>query len=777
MSFKRFIIPILATLISFGAIVHAAFPPTNTTQGGTGSTTPSGILYGDNGSTLHLNTVKIGSNLTFSGGTLSATGGSGGSGTVGTSTVPTVGNVAYWTSAGYPSLLGSVATSTLTATSPLTGSFTHVGSAGSLGIQVANTSQNGYLSSTDWNTFNAKQYAISTTTFTPGSDFSTTGTLGYLIGGTNSTLGLSTTGVTAGTYGTGTSTPQITVDSKGRITVATNVPIAVAGSKTYYAYATQATSSPAYYNMSVTASTTQTTKTYILANGTNYVQNWITATGEPGTTVMPAGNYIVDLYAYRSSGSASILLSLQVWEVSSTGADVSLIATTHATPNLTGTSAQYQVAVTAPQHTMASSNDRIVMRLVAVTTGTPTLAIAMGDGSPMDLVTPGLTVDTTNFVPYVGATKNLNLGAYNASTTQLTVSGNSYLSTIKTGTWNGSVIGATYGGAGTVSGILKANGSGTVSAAVDGTDYTLLTTTTCTSGDFISALTAAGGVTCTTPSGGSAVALSSETPSGTVNGSNVTFTVLHDPSALFVNGQYMTLTADYTYNSGTKTITFTTAPVTGSNLVSLYGGGAALNLTLTTTGTSGAATLVGSTLNIPQYSGGGGSGTVSTSSSETSGYIPYWTTTSATPAKLSGGTANFVWNAVHNWLGLGTSSPATGLTVASSTSILNYEGKDTYATTMTVSFASSTNQLISGIGTSATTVTLSGGQPGSHLTLTTCNGASTASTLTFSNGHYSGGVQPGNTTTANQCDVWSWYKTTATSTARYVLTGLVSGVQ
>lgn len=30
------------------------------------------------------------------------------------------------------------------------------------------------------------------------------------------------------------------------------------------------------------------------------------------------------------------------------------------------------------------------------------------------------------------------------------------------------------------------------------------------------------------------------------------------------------------------------------------------NLTLTTTGTSGAATLVGSTLNIPQYSGGGG---------------------------------------------------------------------------------------------------------------------------------------------------------------------------
>jgi hypothetical protein len=31
-------------------------------------------------------------------------------------------------------------------------------------------------------------------------------------------------------------------------------------------------------------------------------------------------------------------------------------------------------------------------------------------------------------------------------------------------------------------------------------------------------------------------------------------------------------------------------------------------LTLTTTGTSGAATLVGATLNIPQYTGGGGGG-------------------------------------------------------------------------------------------------------------------------------------------------------------------------
>ena len=55
--------------------------------------------------------------------------------------------------------------------------------------------------------------------------------------------------------------------------------------------------------------------------------------------------------------------------------------------------------------------------------------------------------------------------------------------------------------------------------------------------------------------------------------------------------------------------------------------------TLTTTGSSGAATYIGNTLNIPQYSGGG-SGTVSTSTNETAGFLAYWTSNSATPALL-----------------------------------------------------------------------------------------------------------------------------------------------
>jgi hypothetical protein len=50
------------------------------------------------------------------------------------------------------------------------------------------------------------------------------------------------------------------------------------------------------------------------------------------------------------------------------------------------------------------------------------------------------------------------------------------LGTISTGTWSGTVIDANHGGAGNITGILKSNGAGVVSAAVAGTDFENLLT-------------------------------------------------------------------------------------------------------------------------------------------------------------------------------------------------------------------------------------------------------------------------------------------------------------
>lgn len=62
-----------------------------------------------------------------------------------------------------------------------------------------------------------------------------------------------------------------------------------------------------------------------------------------------------------------------------------------------------------------------------------------------------------------------------------------------------------------------------------------------------------------------------ETPSGTVNGSNTSFTLANTPPSgidLFQDGIYLTPTTDYSV-SGT-TITMVTAPATGQSLYAVY---------------------------------------------------------------------------------------------------------------------------------------------------------------------------------------------------------------
>lgn len=75
---QSFLIAILFVFLGFASIARA-IPVSQVGLGGTGTSSPSGILYGTNSTSTALQTLIIGSNLTLSGGTLSASGGGGGS--------------------------------------------------------------------------------------------------------------------------------------------------------------------------------------------------------------------------------------------------------------------------------------------------------------------------------------------------------------------------------------------------------------------------------------------------------------------------------------------------------------------------------------------------------------------------------------------------------------------------------------------------------------------------------------------------------------------------
>jgi len=105
-------------------------------------------------------------------------------------------------------------------------------------------------------------------------------------------------------------------------------------------------------------------------------------------------------------------------------------------------------------------------------------------------------------------------------------------------------------------------------------------------------------------------------------------------------------------SGGSGSLSLTTTGTSGASTLS----GSTLNIpqyqgaiTLTTTGTSGAATLIGTTLNIPQYSGGGGGGL----SGQTTNYLP----------KATSSTASTVSSIIED-VGTGVNIHGTGTTNA-----------------------------------------------------------------------------------------------------------------
>jgi hypothetical protein len=432
---------------------------------------------------------------------------------------------------------GGSGVTSVTGTAPIASSG---GATPDISITQADGTTDGYLSSTDWNTFDGK-FNVPTGLSTDYLDgLGSPQPFPSIPTGTVTSVDLSmpaafsvsgnpvTTSGTLAVTAAGVATQYIRGDGQ-----LANFPTSSGGGASVSYYLNGSVSQGTFGGVAMR----EINKVPVIGGGTDftinadgYIQSFITDANDPNQLEIPAGNWNFENYFSASSGGGSpkFYIELYKWD----GATLTLIASNSTNPeNITGGTAidLYLTALAVPQTTLAAT-DRLAVRFYVIHSGR-TITMHTEDNHLSQII----TTFSTGLTSLNGLTAQTQLLAVGTSGTDFAIS-----STTATHTFNLPTASAANRG------------------ALSSADWT------------------------------------------TFNGKVATTRSIGTTSPLTGGGD---LSADRTI-----AIAKATASVDGYLAATDFTTFEAKQdaLTLTTTGTSGAATLVGSTLNIPQYSGGGG---------------------------------------------------------------------------------------------------------------------------------------------------------------------------
>ena len=202
-------------------------------------------------------------------------------------------------------------------------------------------------------------------------------------------------------------------------------PVPVSGSLVYY-YSNTASDVVGYYKQQIDPiSTLETIQNIDVIDG-QLLASWITEPNNPALTNIQAGQYACHVHIAKISGTKSSQIRAEIWEANELGVDIGKIADLGASSVISGTNAEYIIADSILEYTLASAKSRISTKIYAVITGggsAPHLNIYLGDGSDSRTDFPSPSISASNFLPYNGAVKDVDLGTY--SITANSFNGNS----------------------------------------------------------------------------------------------------------------------------------------------------------------------------------------------------------------------------------------------------------------------------------------------------------------------------------------------------------------
>jgi hypothetical protein len=315
----------------------------------------------------------------------------------------------------------------VTATAPLSSSG---GTTPDISITQADGSTDGYLSSTDWNTFDGK-FNVPTGTASDYLDGTGTPTLfPTLTTGTVTSVDLSmppafsvtgnpvTTSGTLAVTAAGVATQYIRGDGQ-----LANFPTSSGGGASVSYYLNGSVSQGTFGGVAMR----EINKVPIIGGGTDftinadgYIQSFITDANDPNQLSIPAGNWNFETYFSASSGGGSpkFYIELYKWD----GATLTLIASNSATPdNITGGTAidLYLTALAVPQTTLAVT-DRLAVRFYVIHSGR-TITMHTEDNHLSQII----TTFSTGLTSLNGLTAQTQLLAVGSSGTDFAISSTS----------------------------------------------------------------------------------------------------------------------------------------------------------------------------------------------------------------------------------------------------------------------------------------------------------------------------------------------------------------
>jgi len=531
-----------------------------------------------------------------------------------------------------------------------------------LNVPTASATNRGALSSTDWSTFNGKQASSTNLTSLSGLTYASTSFVKMTAAGTfaldtttyyaasnpsgytsNTGTVTSVAALTLGTTGTDVSSTVANGTTAAVITL--NIPTASAANRGALSSTDWSTFNGKQSSISLTTTGSSGAATFITntlniptytlaglggqASSTNLTSlSGLTYASASFVKMTAAGTFALDTNAYYLASNPNgyttntgTVTSVAALTLGTTGTDVSSTVangTTAAviTLNIPTASATNRGALSSTDWSTFNGKQGA---LTLTTTGTTGAATLVGN--------------TLNIPQYVGGVSSFNTRTGAITLTSGDVTG-ALTYTPVTDARTLTINGVTYD--------LTANRSWTVSGG-GGTNVGSFSRT-------IQNFTATAAQTTFTISGGYTAGYIDVYVNGVrltgadYTASNGTTVVMTDPllagdivDVAVYGGVALTGTAPISFNTSTGEISISQANTSTNGYLSSTDwntfNGKQGAITLTTTGTSGAATLVGNTLNIPNYASGGGSGTVtSVSVVSSNGFAGTVATNTTTPA-------------------------------------------------------------------------------------------------------------------------------------------------